>query len=79
MEAKTSKDICDLFVKLKSRSDYHFNFSSLKDEQAEIILDIINETSVFAVLPTGYGKSMCYVLPPLMCDEVCIPKLVHTN
>jgi hypothetical protein len=23
-----------------------------------------------AVLPTGFGKSMCYVLPPLILDKV---------
>ena len=53
----------------------------LKDEQLEIITALLNNKNAFALLPTGFGKSMCYVLPPLLMDEVSkiyIPFYIYT-
>jgi ATP-dependent DNA helicase RecQ len=36
----------------------------LKSEQKEIIQNVLERKDSMAVLPTGFGKSMCYVLPP---------------
>jgi ATP-dependent DNA helicase RecQ len=36
----------------------------LKSEQKEIIQIVLERKDSMAVLPTGFGKSMCYVLPP---------------
>jgi ATP-dependent DNA helicase RecQ len=36
----------------------------LKSEQKEIIQIVLESKDSMAVLPTGFGKSMCYVLPP---------------
>jgi len=45
--------------------------NSLKLEQKEIIQCILTmKSNVVAVLPTGYGKSIIYTLPPLLLDEV---------
>ena len=42
----------------------------LKDEQ-RIAVDSVKEgKDVFVVLPTGYGKSMCYVAPPVEKTKV---------
>ena len=35
-------------------------YCSLKREQTDIILYFIMGNDVFAVLPTGFGKSLCY-------------------
>jgi superfamily II DNA helicase RecQ len=35
----------------------------LKSEQKEIIQNVLERKDSMAVLPTGFGKSMCYVLP----------------
>ena len=35
-------------------------YGALKDLQMEIIKVIATGRDVFAVLPTGYGKSLCY-------------------
>jgi ATP-dependent DNA helicase RecQ len=36
----------------------------LKSEKKEIIQNVLERKDSMAVLPTGFGKSMCYVLPP---------------
>ena len=43
----------------------------LKDKQKEVIKNVIEGRHTVAILPTGYGKSMTYMLPPLILDEVC--------
>jgi len=60
-------NILEAFDDVKSR--FHMNFE-LKKHQEEIISLILNDKNVFAVLPTGYGKSLCYILPPLLLDVV---------
>jgi superfamily II DNA helicase RecQ len=35
----------------------------LKSEQMEIIQNVLERNDSMAVLPTGFGKSMCYVPP----------------
>jgi ATP-dependent DNA helicase RecQ len=43
----------------------------LKSEKKEIIQNVLERKDSMAVLPTGLGKSMCYVLPPpLILDKV---------
>jgi ATP-dependent DNA helicase RecQ len=43
----------------------------IKAEQKEIIQNVLERKDSMAVLPTGFGKSMCYVLPPpLILDKV---------
>ena len=40
---------------------FHLQF---KSEQKEIIQNALERKDSMAVLPTGFGKSMCYVLLP---------------
>jgi ATP-dependent DNA helicase RecQ len=42
----------------------------LKSEQKEIIQNVLERKDSMAVLPTGFGKSICYVLPPLILDKL---------
>ncbi|MFO1512076.1 MAG: DNA helicase RecQ [Verrucomicrobiota bacterium] len=44
----------------------YFGFSSFRPLQAEIIRDALGGKDVFAVLPTGGGKSLCFQLPALV-------------
>jgi len=49
-----------------------FNFD-LKQEQLDIIQALCKGRDVNAVLPTGFGKSICFVVPPLIADlRVCL-------
>jgi ATP-dependent DNA helicase RecQ len=43
-----------------------FGFESFRPLQEEIILDALAGRDVFAVLPTGGGKSLCFQLPALV-------------
>ncbi|XP_062593621.1 probable ATP-dependent DNA helicase RecQ [Saccostrea cucullata] len=61
------KDIVETFNSLKQV--YKFQFT-LKDEQMSVLLGTMNKRNTFALLPTGYGKSMCFTLPPLLLDEL---------
>jgi ATP-dependent DNA helicase RecQ len=48
----------------------YWDYDSLKDKQIEVIENYMLGKDVVGLLPTGYGKSMCYLLPPLMSGKV---------
>ena len=43
-------------------------FAELKSHQVDVILALVTGNDVFAVLPTGYGKSLCYACLPILFD-----------
>ena len=51
----------DISVYLKQ-----LGFSKLKDKQKEILRAIAKKKDTIGILPTGYGKSVCYILPHLL-------------
>lgn len=52
-------------VQLHSLLKQYFGFGSFRPLQEEIIRDALSGKDVFAVLPTGGGKSLCFQLPAL--------------
>ena len=42
----------------------------MKSEQRRVIREITAGNDVFVALPTGYGKSLCYALLPLVFDYI---------
>ncbi|MBB3809534.1 DNA helicase RecQ [Pseudochelatococcus contaminans] len=45
-----------------------FGYDDFRTGQDEVIAAVLNGEDVFAVMPTGSGKSMCYQLPALTDD-----------
>ena len=44
----------------------------MNPEQLEVAVTFIEGRDVFSVLPTGFGKSLCYACLPLMLDKFMI-------
>jgi ATP-dependent DNA helicase RecQ len=47
----------------------YFGFASFRPLQEQIIRDALSGKDVFALLPTGGGKSLCFQLPALARDD----------
>jgi ATP-dependent DNA helicase RecQ len=50
----------------------HFGYDSFRPLQEEIMLDALAGADVFALLPTGGGKSLCYQLPALLNNGLTV-------
>jgi len=49
-----------------------FGFGEFLPNQEEIVSALLEKRDVFAVMPTGGGKSLCYQLPAHILDGLCV-------
>src|SRR5436189_4248022 len=52
-------------ISLQPLLKQHFGFTSFRPLQEQIIRDALAGRDVFALLPTGGGKSLCFQLPAM--------------
>ena len=50
----------------------YWNFTSFKPLQEDIIQSVLEGEDTFALLPTGGGKSLCFQIPGLVKEGICI-------
>jgi ATP-dependent DNA helicase RecQ len=51
---------------------HHFGFDAFRPLQEEIVGEVLAGRDVFALLPTGGGKSLCFQLPAVMRDGLTV-------
>jgi ATP-dependent DNA helicase RecQ len=64
-ELVTSKEVDALLAST-------FGFPSFRPLQREIVTSILSQRDVFALMPTGGGKSLCFQLPALLLPGVTV-------
>lgn len=50
----------------------HFGFSQFRPGQAELVQAVLSGEDALGILPTGSGKTLCYQLPALVLDGLCV-------
>ena len=45
-------------------------YANVRDQQLRVVTNFVRGSDVFAVLPTGYGKGLCYALLPSVFDRL---------
>ena len=59
----------DPTAKLVEAAEKLFGITKLQPKQLEVMKGIVEGKDVLAVLPTGFGKSLCFQLPALLAPE----------
>ena len=68
MGEKRAQDTAQVYDALRKV----FGFQQFRPNQESIISSILNKKDVFAVMPTGGGKSLCYQLPAKVMDGTTV-------
>jgi ATP-dependent DNA helicase RecQ len=50
----------------------YWGFSNFRESQEQIVESVLQGSDVLALLPTGGGKSLCFQVPAMTMDGICI-------
>ena len=50
----------------------YFGFTKFKGDQEAIIQNVLDGNDSFVIMPTGGGKSVCFQVPAMAKDGICI-------
>ncbi len=58
--------------KLDTLLEQHFGFTSFRPGQKALVQAVLEGRDALGILPTGSGKTLCYQLPALALDGLCV-------
>ena len=58
--------------KAESILQKYWGYDHFRSVQREVIASVLEKQDTLALMPTGGGKSICYQVPALMMQGVCI-------
>ncbi|MEA2687680.1 MAG: ATP-dependent helicase RecQ, partial [Candidatus Eremiobacteraeota bacterium] len=59
-------------AELREALERWFGFPTFRPSQEAIVRDVLDGRDVFALLPTGGGKSLCYQLPAVLTPGLTV-------
>ena len=60
------------FASAQEALERHWGYRTFRGIQEEVIASVLAERDALALMPTGGGKSLCYQVPALVREGVCV-------
>lgn len=68
----TSPNTEELLRQAKEALKLYFGYDEFRPLQTEIIENVLNGNDTIVLMPTGGGKSMCFQIPAIIQEGICI-------